>query len=389
MKDMSDTSSDFSVLLCSDYLPPYPGGVEVVVEKLSTQLADQNVDVTIFTLDSGDEPQLVNSDRIRVHRASTIDLTEVIGLQSQFSPASFTELHSLIETVDPDIVHIHNRFFFTSLTTATLNALNQIDAPLIATLHLGKLDEVGGLSGLVARVYEQTVARAIFSQCDRIITVSEAVANHAQSIGISSDSISVVPNGVDPNEFSPSSKTDSGPSVLFVGRLIQNKGPQILLEAAPKVINSCPETEFSFVGTGPLEESLQSRAQELGISENVHFKGYVESVAVEMKSADVFCRPSTSEGMPLTLLEAMASALPAVVTPVAGVPEIVEDGQSGILVPTEDPDSTADNIITLLKNPFLRETIGTTARDYVVQEHSWDRRTERIKQIYQSLVGGV
>lgn len=384
--DMSDGSTCPSVLLCSDYLPPAGGGVEVVVEKLATRLGSCGAKVAVFTLETEDRPSLRDVDDVTIYRAPTIDLTDYIGLQSQLSPASFTRLRRVLDVENPDVVHIHNRFFFTSLATTLLRVLRQVDVPVVTTLHLGEIDEIRGVSGAIARAYERTFGRGIISSSDAVVTVSEAVGEHARTLGSDPSSTYVVPNGVDSDQFSSRSFDEDGPAtVLFVGRLVKNKGAQVLVEAIPEVLEAHADIQFQIVGTGPMERALEDRVAELGIENHVAFEGRIESVSDAMRSADLFCRPSTTEGMPLTLLEAMASGLPAVVTPVAGVPEVVEHRETGILVPSEDPNAVSEALIELLGDPALRDDIGTAAREYIVRKHSWERRTERIKEIYSTV----
>lgn len=255
----------------------------------------------------------------------------------------------------------------------------------MVTLHLGGVEEIGGINGRAAQVYEQISGRLIQRASDHIVTVSKAVAENASGFGVNRELISVVPNGVDPEKFSPPTTYPAEKRILFVGRLIKNKGPQVLLSSLPRLVEKHPDVTVRVVGTGPLEAELRSITTRLDVEEHVEFAGYVESVAKEMRNADIFCRPSFSEGMPLTLLEAMSSGLPAVVTDVAGVPEVVTDGENGFLVPPDDPDALIKPLSTLLAEEQTKRRLGSTARRYVIENHSWDSRAERLIEIYEGV----
>lgn len=373
-----------SILICSDYLPPSGGGVEVVVDELALSL-DNTFDISMFTLENPGLADQYAGKEIDVYTASTLDLTEKIGLQSQFSISAFSKFRNVMKEVDPDIIHVHNRFFLTSAVPAFWKFLLRFETPVVTTLHLGKVDQLGGIGGKLAQIYENTVGRCLLHSSDEVVGVSEAVADHAESLYPQNGEIHVVPNGVDSDKYRPNTET-TGKTILFVGRLVRNKGPHVFVEALPDVLDVHPDAQAVIVGTGPMRDELERKARKLGIRDSILFEGRVESVAEELRNAAVFCRPSFSEGMPLTLLEAMSSGVPPVVTPVAGVNEVVEPGETGLLVEEDSSAQTAEGLITLLDDPELRSDIGCKARRYVVENHSWEKRAELIKNIYISLL---
>ncbi|WP_162562487.1 glycosyltransferase family 4 protein [Salinigranum rubrum] len=374
--------SGLRVLICTDYLPPEGGGVEVVVENLAVRLASKGVNVAVFSLVDNEDSEIQDIDNVSVYTSKSISLTEKIGLQSQFSIEAPFYLRQLIKRFDPDVIHLHNRFFFTTVSSTVAQATLRSAVPTVTTLHLGDISNITGLSGYIARLFEQTVGRIMIRRSDRIIAVSEAVAEYSYSLGGVPERTNVIPNGVDTERFHPNPERTGSNSILFVGRLVQNKGPQTLIDAMPMVLRSVPDADLKIVGTGPMENTLKARTEELGIQESVRFVGYVQSVAEAMRSADVFCRPSLSEGMPLTVLEAMASGLPAVVTPVAGVPEIVTHGETGVLVPPKNPAELSEAIVDLLSDDGSRKRIAESAREYVVREHSWETRCDEVLSTY-------
>lgn len=272
------------------------------------------------------------------------------------------------------------------MLAAIQSVLGKETRPIVTTLHLGDISEIGGIGGFAGRVYEQTVGRLLLRRSDRVIVVSERVGRKAEQLGVPPNRIHIVPNGVDVSTFAPGQSAPMDPKILFVGRLVRNKGPDTLLDAVPAIRERHPNVTVEFVGTGPLESKLRQRAKELRLQDTVVFSGYVDSVADRLKEATVFCRPSLSEGLPLTLLEAMASGVPPVVTPIAGVEDVVSDGDTGCLVPVRDPDTLANCISGLLADEKRRTRIGENARAYVTENHSWEQRANNIARIYYTVV---
>jgi glycosyltransferase involved in cell wall biosynthesis len=170
-----------------------------------------------------------------------------------------------------------------------------------------------------------------------------------------------------------------------VGRLIFNKGPQYLVEAAPEVLRARPEAEFVFVGDGPLRASLEERARQLGVSQRLTFLGTRPDVAAILQTCHVLARPSLLEGMPLTVLEAMACGLPVVATPVSGTAELVRDGENGLLVQPADPASLARAILRLIEDKPLREAQGRRGRHLAESGFSWDAVAARTLAVYREL----
>lgn len=373
-----------SVLICSDYLPPSDGGVETVVERLARGLAENGWTVHLFTLASDAEAVDV-ADGIHVRTVGSVDTTELLGLQSKVSLSAPKALADYVDEVRPDLIHVHNRFFFTSFSVLLWKLLMGRDVPVVTTLHLGELGNVDGAGGVAARAYERTVGRMLLARSDHVIAVSEAVANISAGLGADPDATTVIRNSVDVDEYAPGDERQSR-SLLFVGRLVRNNGPHVFLDAVADVVDAYPDLDVHVVGSGPMRKRLEDRVAQSGLESRVTIHGFVDDVVSYFQRATVFCRPSFSEGLPLTLLEAMSTATPPVVTDIAGVPEVVTDGRTGMLVPPGDSTSVADAITELLADDDRRNAMGSTAREYVVENHSWERRTQKVIDVYDDLL---
>ena len=157
--------------------------------------------------------------------------------------------------------------------------------------------------------------------------------------------------------------------VLFVGRLVPEKGPGLLLDAAAAM--SLP-IEVRVVGGGPLRDGLAAQVERLGLRDNVVLTGPLgqDELPEQYAWADVFCLPSFAEGLPVVLMEAMSTGLPVVTTRIAGIPELVEDGVSGLAVVPGRPDLVAEALTALAKDPELRFRLGDTAQAMVRARHT-------------------
>jgi len=374
------TESKPRILLCSDHLPPSDGGVEQVVQTLALQLVDADFDVGVFTLDSGTESfDLRDIPGIEFYSCSSVDLTDVIGLQSMVSLSALPEFRRTVRDFRPDIVHAHNRFFYTSALAALYSKLYSYD--LVTTFHLGNVDMISGIGGHAASAYEQSIGRFIAQSSNQVICVSRAVEEVATSLG--ANNTTVIRNAVDIDDFTP--ETVSSKTLLYVGRLVRNNGIQDLLEALPLVVNEHPDAEIHLLGSGPLEETVRNSIQLNGLSDSVTLHDYVEDISEMYDNATIFCRPSYSEGLPLTLLESMASGVPPVVTNVAGVPEVVTDRENGILLSPGNSDDIADAINELFSDDDLTSTLSQNARKYVEENLTWGQRTERVIRVYEQV----
>jgi glycosyltransferase involved in cell wall biosynthesis len=191
------------IALFSDYFPPHlTGGVERVVDELSGGLASRGHDVRVFTLNTQDAAPYEEDGNLRVYRAGAFQMTRLLKLQSAFSPQLLLKALQELRADPPDLIHAHSRFFFSSLVAASLSAV--LRRPLVTTLHVGSLDDMPLRFRLPVLAYERTLSKAILYQSQRLIAVSEAVADYATSrLGVSKDKLTVVPNAVDTALFRP------------------------------------------------------------------------------------------------------------------------------------------------------------------------------------------
>jgi glycosyltransferase involved in cell wall biosynthesis len=202
--------------------------------------------------------------------------------------------------------------------------------------------------------------------------------------------VEVIPMGVDPGEFRTEKKSTvrktlgiGGEFLLFVGRLVQEKGPLYLLKALPPVLEKFPRTLLVLAGGGTQRRELEHLAEDLGITHAVRFLGRIphQELACYYSAADVFVGPSLVEGLGIVFLEAAASGLPIVGSRVGGVSDILIDGVTGIEVEPANSGQLANAIIRLLDNPELRRTLANNARQHVEQHFTWKQVALRFDRL--------
>ncbi|MEM2125321.1 MAG: glycosyltransferase family 4 protein [Candidatus Methanosuratincola sp.] len=227
---------------------------------------------------------------------------------------------------------------------------------------------------------------------DQYIAVSDAIARQLyQDFGVQSGKVKVIRNsipyaqyssGADPELRAVLDRGTGWPVVLTVARLDNQKGHRFLLEAICRL----PETVLVLAGDGPERVSLEELVNHLGLSERVLFLGYRCDVPELLGSCDIFVLPSLYEGLPLSVLEAMAAGKTVVATAVGGTSEAVQDGETGFLVPPGDPAALAEAIQRVLADPGLAQKMGAAGKERVRREFSVEAMAQGVNQIYEKFM---
>lgn len=219
---------------------------------------------------------------------------------------------------------------------------------------------------------------------DQVVCVARDGARHSIEEGVPARKVMIVPNGVDVSRFTYAGPTPRGPAVV-VGRLAPEKDHATLLRAAALVAREEPAFRLEIAGDGPCEAQLKSLAQGLGLADVVRFLGREDDVPARLGRAGLLVLPSLMEGMPLTLLEAMARGLPVVATSVGGNAEVVIHGKTGLLVPARSPGDLAAAMLGLWRDPEASRRIGRAGRERVEQSFDVRRTIGRYERIYRNL----
>lgn len=371
--------------MLTDYFYPHVGGVEKILLDLCLRLVSNGHEVCVFTLNIPRTKDVEIFKGIKIIRANAIELTRLTGLQSAVSIKAWFKMRETIRDFNPDIIHAHHQLFFTTLIGMLLK--KQFHIRTITTLHLGSIDTITGIKGRVIKAIEKKMGRIINNNSNLVTALSNNIREHGIKIGIDSKKFQVIPNAVDISYFKmPRSYSMKPRKVVFIGRLISTKGPQILIEAARLVTKKIPDVKFFIIGDGPLRKKLEKSAKENNLSKNVIFLGKVADIRNMMKESDVYVRPSIMDGMPIGILEAQAAGLPVIATNVAGTPEIIIHGKTGHLVKSGDAIELANAILDLLSNQNYLENIAQNGLNLVTSKFDWDNIYKSYETCYQKLL---
>ena len=290
----------------------------------------------------------------------------------------------------PDIVHFNLHHPFACRYAILAAALAGVPVR-IATNHLPTIppNAYTWKGRLVLRLaYRCVQAMLVDSETNR----RRALANYP----IAPERLKVVPHGIRVEDF-PTEGTRAAvaeefglqaraPIVGTVGRLSPQKATEDFIEAAALLRRRFPDAQFLIVGEGERRAELERLVVARGLSASVRFTGYRQDVPRLLAAMDVFVLSSLYEGMPFSILEAMAAARPVVATRVDGVPEVVAEGETGVLVPPREPEQLADAIGFLLVHPDRAREMGRRGRERVRAHFSWERMVETIERLYRELL---
>jgi len=234
------------------------------------------------------------------------------------------------------------------------------------------------------------LARLMNPFVTHFVAVADHVLQAATSTGhIQRERASVIYNGVDVRRFRPRryrTPKQSNIEIGCVARLSHEKRHDVLLQAIAQLAPKYKNVRLHLVGDGPSRGALETQAGYLGLGRNVRFLGLRNDVPEWLRAMEVLVLGSATEGLPLTILEAMASGLPVVATSVGGVPEMVEDGVNGFLVPPEDPVALAAALERLVKDRDLRLRMGRKGREIAVKKFSLDIAVRKHEELYLKLL---
>jgi len=366
------------------------GGAEQVFSTLLQGLDPGRFEVTVACHGQGVMFDTYRRDATRVFSLDLVDLRRL---------STVTRLAGMMRESRCDIVHTH-------LWTA--DVLGGLAARLagvrrvvssVAGAYFLPIDVTGGKR--VRRQAFSCVFRSIYWGCDRVIAPSQYVADDLSArsgIRVPRGRISVIQNGVDVHEVErqerhvacgSSERWGSGsPVVAVVANFFPIKGHRYLIRAIPQVVRVYPRVRFVLAGDGESRASAELLAKQLGVADRVTFTGEIRDSLELMKRSDLVVVPSISEGLPITLIEAMALGRAVVATDVGGIPEVVEDGVTARIVPPRNPAALAGAMLELLKAPQRSRRLGEAGQAVARQRFSANRMVGMTEELYLELHGG-
>jgi glycosyltransferase involved in cell wall biosynthesis len=381
------------VALCTDFFFPRIGGVSSHVVGLALQLEKHGHEVVIITKQT-DNLKGCNGFQ-NVKAAPSKSVKPLIPFSTILVPPNPYEIQETIKKEGFDIVHAHHAFTPTSLLS--IAAAKKLGIPAVLTNHTiflaSEEDYLWEPISYILFPFKRYIQKA-----DRIIAVSKTAADF---IGHFADRkrIVIIPNAVDTLQFNPTHsnvknhpsfpRLEGEPTILYVGRLVHRKGIHVLIKAMPKVIKVFPKARLVIVGKGYMQCFLRLLTRTLNLDEHVRFLGSIpdDELPDLYRMSDIFVLPSLyCESFGISMLEAMASGKPVIASKVGGIPEVIQDGLTGILVKKGDEDDLAHAILRISANPTLAKTIAYNAWKTTHEKYSWSVIAKEIESIYREVL---
>jgi len=317
--------------------------------------------------------------------ASNVRVVDVDMMRGRIDPRPVVRLRRVLRR-GFDLVHLHGTRagFFGAL------ALHGVDPRprVVYTVHCLSCSR---RAPAPVRSFFARVERFVAQRADRVISVSERDRRFGVERGIfPPDRTISIPNGIDVATFpasmpEPFSRPERA-EIVTIARLVRQKGIRFLVEAARHVVDRHRAVRFTVFGDGPERRTLEAQAARLGLGDRLRFAGMATDVVSDLGSCDLFVLPSLWEGMPISLLEAMAAGRPVIATAVSGSSELVIDGETGMLVPPADPRALAAAIDALLRDRAAASAMAAAGRERVRENFSIDRMVGATAEIYRELL---
>ncbi len=358
------------ILILNSEYPPIGGGAGNASANLARCLADLGHEVSVVTARFGDLPHLEESANLTVIRIPALRrkqdrsgaLEQIVFILS----ASFWTLR-LVRQLKPNVTLA---FFGVPSGAVTLFIKLVTKIPYVVSLRGG---DVPGFRPYDFGIYHKLIApllRIIWKQASAIV----ANSNGLRELAVQFDArfeIPVIPNGVDLELYKTDARSAVTPRLFSVGRIVHQKGLDLAMHALAGLKEL--SWEWRIAGDGPQLDALKLLAQKLGIADRVQFLGWQarEQLIEQYHWSNLFLFPSRHEGMPNAVLEAMASGLPVIASRIAGSEELVSNGETGFLFPSEDIEALRDALHKLISNAALRQTMGNVARCHMEERYSW------------------
>lgn len=384
------------LMLTWEYPPRIVGGIARVVHDLSQKLVKDGNEVTVVTYKEGDVPEFENDDGVKVYRVENYmihpnNFTDWIMQMNFTLTAKATQI--IQENGLFDCIHAHD--WLVTYSAKTLKDAFQI--PIVATIHATESGRNSGIHDDVQRYINDTEWLLTYEASEVIVNSNYMKCELQRLFGLPFEKINVVPNGVNLNNFNGIERDydfrrkyamDNEKIILYIGRLVHEKGVQYLISAMPKIINGYNDTKLIIGGKGGMYDELKEQARNLGIENKVYFTGYLSSKEVKKmyKCADIAVFPSTYEPFGIVALESMLAGVPTVVSDIGGLNEIVDHGVDGMKSYAGNSNSIADSVLTLLYNHQLCNNITKNAKAKVKQEFNWNKISKETYFTYEKAI---
>ena len=385
------------LMLTWEYPPRIVGGIARVVHDLSKRLIKDGHEVTVVTYrDNADVPEYENDKGVNVYRVDNY-MIHPNNFIDWIMQLNFNMLSKATEIINKeggfDVIHAHDWL----VTYAAKSLKNAYDIPIVATIHATEAGRNSGIHDETQRYINDTEWLLTY-EATEVIVNSNYMKNEIQRLfGLPFDKINVIPNGINLSNFTGIERDydfrrqyamDNEKIILYVGRLVYEKGVQHLIAAMPKILSNYHDAKLIIAGRGGMMDELRAEASNLGLNDKIYFTGYLNSKQVQKmyKCADVAVFPSTYEPFGIVALEAMLAGVPTVVSDVGGLDEIVTHGVDGMKSYAGNANSIADSVTALLYDHQLATNVSKKAKQKVKDQFNWEKIAQDTHFTYEKAI---
>ena len=384
------------LMLTWEYPPRIVGGISRVVHDLSKRLIKDGHDVTVITYKDGNVPEFENDKGVKVYRIENymIHPSNFIDWIMQMNFNMIAKANELIAKGEKfDVIHAHD--WLVAYSAKTLK--NSFKIPLVSTIHATEAGRNNGIHDEVQRYINDTEWLLTYESSEVIVNSNYMKCELQRLFGLPFDKINVIPNGVNTNNFNGIERDyefrrqyamDNEKIILYVGRLVYEKGIQHLISAMPKILNGYNDSKLIIAGRGGMADELKYQAESMGLGNKVYFTGYLDSKQLQKiyKCADVAVFPSTYEPFGIVALEAMLAGVPTVVSDIGGLDEIINHGIDGMKSYAGNANSIADSVLALLYDHKLCASIAKNAKSKVKEQFNWNKIAQDSHFVYEKAI---
>ncbi|MEM1507136.1 MAG: glycosyltransferase family 4 protein [Candidatus Bathyarchaeia archaeon] len=379
-------------MLSWEYPPRIVGGISRHCHGLARALTKMGHSVHLITLDFPGAPYYEEEEGVKIHRTA-IELGHPNFIVWVFLFNHFMEkkVAAIRKHEKFEIVHAHDWL----VAPASISSKHYLNVPLISTIHSTEVGRSRGLHNPDSYLIDG-IEWWLTYESKRIIVVSNSMKYEVKEhFRLPDEKIDVIPNAIDSSKYSVTVNRDEvkrrfgiDPSeriVLFIGRLVPQKGVEYLIMAAPKIIGQHPEARIVIVGDGWSKEYLLNLASSTGCQHKITFLGFLsDQELIELTlSSDVLVVPSVYEPFGIVALEGMAAGVPVVASNTGGLSEIIEHDKTGFLAFRENPDSIAWGVNKILSDPGYASWLTQNAKRKINEVYSWDAVARRTVETYE------
>ena len=384
------------LMLTWEYPPRIVGGIARVVHDLSHRLIKDGHEVTVVTYKDENLTKYENDKGVKVYRVDNYMISPN-NFTDWIMQLNFNLISKATEIINEqgkfDVIHAHD--WLVAYAAKTLKQSYKI--PIVSTIHATEAGRNSGIHDDVQRYINDTEWLLTYESADVIVNSNYMKCELQRLFGLPFDKINVIPNGVNLNNFNGIDRDynfrrqyamDNEKIILYLGRLVYEKGVQNLISAMPKILNRYHDAKLVIAGKGGMIEELRNQVKYLEIENKVYFAGYLDSKSVQKmyKCADVAVFPSTYEPFGIVALESMLSGTPTVVSDVGGLNEIIEHGVDGMKSYAGNPNSIADSVLEILFNPQLSNNISKNAKAKVKSNFNWNKIAQDTHYVYERAI---